>query len=60
MACNLVHDGNRTCPVRNLLFELMLNRVYLDNFLTKPGPFTDESFVPGQDTIEAVANAKIL
>ena len=35
-------------------------RTYLDKFLKEPGPFADESFVPGEDTIQAVEAAKVL
>ena len=47
-------------PLRIQPYLTYLNRAYLDNFLTKPGPLADESFVPGQDTIDAVEAAKIL
>lgn len=37
-----------------------LRRRYLDNFLTRPGPFTDPQAALGQETIDQLSNAKIL
>ncbi|KAI9802412.1 MAG: hypothetical protein M1825_002795 [Sarcosagium campestre] len=33
---------------------------HLDNFLTRAGPFTDPSWVPGQETINCLESSKIL
>ncbi|KAH0562623.1 hypothetical protein GP486_002701 [Trichoglossum hirsutum] len=33
---------------------------YLDNVLSRTGPFTDETFVPGPETIQALERNKIL
>ncbi|MCJ1266795.1 hypothetical protein MMC22_006680 [Lobaria immixta] len=34
--------------------------VYLDNFLTRPGPSTDPDFVPGVETITSLETSKVL
>ncbi|KAF2836446.1 hypothetical protein M501DRAFT_996623 [Patellaria atrata CBS 101060] len=33
---------------------------HLDKILTRPGPFTDEDWVPGEDVIEGLSRTKIL
>lgn len=35
-------------------------RVYLDRFLTQPGPSTDLDFVPGAETITGLETSKVL
>ena len=37
-----------------------IGRRYLDNFLTRPGPFTDPQAALGQETIDQLSAAKIL
>jgi ubiquitin-activating enzyme E1 C len=38
----------------------MPHRKSLYNVLSKPGPFADEDWVPGKDTIDALEASKIL
>ena len=40
--------------------SLNIFRKYLDNVLTKPGPFTDPDFVPGVETITGLETSKVL
>lgn len=35
-------------------------RKYLDNIMTRPGPFTDEEWIPGQETIDSLEESKVL
>lgn len=35
-------------------------RTYLDNFLTKAGPGSDEQWVPGEETITSLEKSKVL
>ena len=35
-------------------------RIYLDNFLNKAGPASDEQWVPGQETIQGLESSKVL
>ena len=37
-----------------------LCRRYLNNFLTRPGPFTDPDFVSGTETIASLEASKVL
>jgi hypothetical protein len=36
------------------------NRKYLNNFLTKPGPFADEDATFGEELIERLSSMKVL
>jgi hypothetical protein len=48
--------NSRPCFV----FLLIKFRKYLHKVLTKPGPFSDEDWVPGPETISALESSKIL
>jgi ubiquitin-activating enzyme E1 C len=50
------------CPfVMNTTDKLTLpSRKYLNNILSRPGPFTDPDWVPGEAQLETLARAKIL
>ena len=37
-----------------------MNRKYLDNFLNKAGPASDEAWVPGEETIQNLESSKVL
>jgi hypothetical protein len=51
----------RLCrPSSKKNLSLTFGRRYLDNFLTRPGPFTDPQAALGQETIDQLSNAKIL
>lgn len=56
----LGRDGNTPDPTVRLTLTTR-NRKYLDNFLTRTGPFTDEdAFEPGQPAIEGLDRQKVL
>jgi hypothetical protein len=40
--------------------KLMWHRKYLDNILTRSGPFTDPDAALGENTIEMLSSSKIL
>ena len=39
---------------------MIYHRSHLDSILKRPGPFSDEQFVGGEDTVQAVESCKIL
>ena len=39
---------------------LIESRIYLDNILMRGGPFTDEEWVPGEETITSLEQSKVL
>lgn len=44
----------------SLLTTLTAYRKYLDHILTRRGPFTDEEWVPGEETITSLEQSKVL
>ena len=44
----------------SMIYLLPGIRKYLYNALNKPGPFSDEDWIPGADTINALESSKIL
>ena len=40
--------------------DLTLRRKHLYKVLSKPGPFSDEDWVPGPETISALESSKVL
>jgi len=48
------------CPPRYFHQQLTASRKYLDNILTRRGPFTDEEWVPGDETITSLEQSKVL
>lgn len=48
-------------PVMSQRCSLLIAcRKYLDNILTRAGPFSDEDWVPGQETINGLESSKVL
>ena len=39
---------------------LRSGRKYLDQILTQPGPFADDDWIPGEETIDKLEKAKVL